>query len=185
MHPQFLSNTYLVMRTSGDALQLAPALRRELAALDPAQPISDVKSMEQRVESSISQSKLNSVMIGLFAFVALALASIGIYGVISYAVAQRTREIGIRMALGASRSDVLRLIVRQGMAPAALGVLIGIVASLGATRLLEKLLYGVSATDPLVFVSVCALLTVIALGACLVPARRASRVDPNVALRND
>ena len=108
-----------------------------------------------------------------------------LYGVISYAVAQRTREIGIRMALGASRSDVLRLIVRQGMAPAALGVLIGIVASLGATRLLEKLLYGVSATDPLVFVSVCALLTVIALGACLVPARRASRVDPNVALRND
>jgi predicted permease len=179
------SNTYVVMRTSGDALQLAPALRRELAALDPAQPISDVKSMEQRVASSISQSKLNSVLIGLFAFVALALASIGIYGVISYAVAQRTREIGIRMALGASRSDVLRLIVRQGMTPATLGVLVGIVASLGATRVLEKLLYGVSATDPVVFVSVCALLTMVALGACLVPARRASRVDPNVALRND
>jgi putative ABC transport system permease protein len=179
------SNAYVVIRTSGDATLLAPALRRELAALDPAQPLSDVKSMEQRVASSIAQSKLNSVLTGLFAMVALALASIGIYGVISYAVAQRTREIGIRMALGATRSDVLKLIVRQGMTPAALGVLIGVVASLAVTRLMGKLLYGVSATDPVVFGAVCALLSVVAFGACVAPARRASRVDPNVALRND
>ena len=178
-------NTYVVLRTTGDPLLLAPAVRRELAALDPAQPISDVRSMEQRVASSISQSKLNSILIGLFAAVALALASIGIYGVISYAVAQRTREIGIRVALGATTSDVLKLIVRQGMTPAALGVLLGVVASLGATRLMGSLLYEVSATDPLVFGSVCALLMLVALGACLAPARRASRVDPNVALRND
>ena len=179
------SNTYVVVRTAGEATLLAPALRRELAALDPAQPLSDVKSMEQRVASSIEQSKLNSVLTGLFAVVALALASIGIYGVISYAVAQRTREIGIRMALGATRSDVLKLIVRQGMTPAALGVLIGVVASLAVTRLMGKLLYGVSATDPVVFGAVCALLSIVAFGACVAPARRASRVDPNVALRND
>jgi putative ABC transport system permease protein len=178
-------SSYVVVRTSGDAEQLAPVLRRELAALDPAQPISDVKTMEQRVASSISQSKLNTVLIGLFAGVALALASIGIYGVISYAVAQRTREIGIRMALGATTTDVLGLVVRQGMTPALLGVLVGVAAALGATRLMGSLLYGVSATDPIVFAAVCAVLTVVALAACLVPARRASLVDPNVALRND
>jgi putative ABC transport system permease protein len=179
------ASSYLVVRSSGDALAIAPAVRRELAALDPAQPISDVKSMEQRVASSISQSKLNSVLIALFAGVALTLASIGIYGVISYAVAQRTREIGIRMALGATTADVLSLVVRQGMTPALLGVLIGIGAALGVTRLMGSLLYDVSATDPLVFAVVCLLLMVVALAACLAPARRASLVDPNVALRND
>ena len=179
------ASSYVVIRTSGDAQLLAPALRRELAALDPAQPISDVKTMEQRIASSISQSKLNSVLIALFAAVALALASIGIYGVISYAVAQRTREIGIRMALGATTGDVLGLVVRQGMTPALLGVLVGVVAALGVTRLMGSLLYGVSATDPLVFGAVCVVLLVVALAACLVPARRASLVDPNVALRND
>jgi putative ABC transport system permease protein len=178
-------SSYLVARTSGDALQLAPALRRELAALDPAQPISDVKSMEQRVASSISQSKLNSVLIALFAAVALALASIGIYGVIAYAVAQRTREIGIRIALGATAASVLHLVVRQGMTPALLGVVVGVGAAFGATRLMGSLLYGVSATDPVVFGVVCLLLMLVALAACLVPARRASLVDPNVALRND
>ncbi len=179
------ASSYVVIRTGGDAQLLAPTLRRELAALDPAQPISDVKTMEQRVASSISQSKLNSVLIALFAAVALALASIGIYGVISYAVAQRTREIGIRMALGATTRDVLGLVVRQGMTPALLGVLVGVVAALGVTRLMGSLLYGVSATDPLVFGAVSVVLMLVALAACLVPARRASLVDPNVALRND
>jgi putative ABC transport system permease protein len=174
-----------VARTAGDPLALAPTLRRELATLDPAQPIANVASMEQRASTSVAQTKLNSVIITLFACVALVLASVGIYAVISYAVAQRTREIGIRMALGAARTDVLRLIVRDGMAPAIIGVVIGALGALGVTRLMRSLLYGVSATDPLVFGVVASMLVAVALGACYVPARRAARVDPNVALRND
>ena len=176
---------YVVARTAGDPLALAPTLRRELATLDPAQPIANVASMEQRASTSVAQTKLNSVIITLFACVALVLASVGIYAVISYAVAQRTREIGIRMALGAARTDVLRLIVRDGMAPAIIGVVIGALGALGLTRLMRSLLYGVSATDPLVFGVVASMLVAVALGACYVPARRAARVDPNVALRND
>jgi putative ABC transport system permease protein len=176
---------YVVLRTSGDPLAFTPALRRELAALDPTQPISSIMSMEERAASSVAQSKLNSTIIALFACVALVLAAVGIYAVISYAVSQRTREIGIRMALGAARGDVLRLVVRDGMAPAIIGAVLGIVGAIGATRLMQSLLYGVSATDPIVFATVLGGLVLIALGACYVPARRASRVDPNVALRND
>jgi putative ABC transport system permease protein len=113
------------------------------------------------------------------------LASIGIYAVISYAVAQRTREIGIRMALGAASADVLRLVVRDGMAPAMIGMVLGGVGAFGVTRLMRSLLYGVSSTDPIVFGLVATMLVLVALGACWVPARRASRVDPNVALRNE
>ena len=176
---------YIVARTTGDPLAFAPTLRRELAALDPAQPIASVMSMEERAASSVAQSKLNSAIIALFACVALALAAVGIYAVISYAVSQRTREIGIRMALGAARGDVIRLVVRDGMAPAIIGALLGVLGAVGATRLMRNLLYGVSARDPIVFGTVLGGLVVIALGACYVPARRASRVDPNVALRTD
>ena len=176
---------YVVARTAGDPLALAPILRRELAALDPAQPISSVSSMDERAASSVAQFKLNSVIVTLFACVALVLASVGIFAVISYAVAQRTREIGIRMALGAARTDVLRLIVRDGMTPAVIGVGIGAIGAFGATRLMRSLLYGVSATDPIVFGLVATMLVGVAVGACYVPARRAARVDPNVALRND
>jgi putative ABC transport system permease protein len=176
---------YVVARTTGDPLAFAPVLRRELAALDPAQPISNVSSMDERAASSVAQFKLNSVIVTLFAIVALVLASVGIFAVISYAVAQRTREIGIRMALGAARTDVLRLIVRDGMMPAVIGVAIGAAGAFGVTRLMRSLLYGVSATDPAVFGLVATMLVLVAVGACYVPARRASRVDPNVALRND
>ncbi|HUQ79910.1 MAG TPA: ABC transporter permease, partial [Gemmatimonadaceae bacterium] len=176
---------YVVTRTSGDPLAFAPVLRRELAALDPAQPISDVSSMDQRAAASVAQFKLNSIIVTLFATVALVLASVGIFAVISYAVAQRTREIGIRMALGAARMDVLRLIVRDGMTPAVIGVVLGAAGAFGATRLMRSLLYGVSATDPLVFGLVATMLVLVAMAACYVPARRAARVDPNVALRND
>jgi len=176
---------YVVARTAGDPLAFAPVLRRELAALDPAQPISNVSSMEDRAASSVAQFKLNSVIVTLFAIVALVLASVGIFAVISYAVAQRTREIGIRMALGAARTDVLRLIVRDGMMPAVIGVAIGAAGAFGVTRLMRSLLYGVSTTDPVVFGLVATMLVMVAVGACYVPARRASRVDPNVALRND
>jgi putative ABC transport system permease protein len=176
---------YVVARTSGDPLAFAPVLRRELAALDPAQPISDVSSMDQRAATSVAQFKLNSIIVTLFASVALVLASVGIFAVISYAVAQRTREIGIRMALGAARMDVLRLIVRDGMTPAVVGVVLGAAGAFGATRVMRSLLYGVSATDPLVFGLVATMLVLVAVAACYVPARRAARVDPNVALRND
>jgi putative ABC transport system permease protein len=176
---------YVVARTTGDPLALAPVLRRELAALDPAQPISNVLSMEQRAATSVAQSRLNSVLITLFACVALVLAAIGIYAVISYTVAQRTREIGIRMALGAADADVLRLVVRDGMFPATLGVSLGVLGALALTRVMRSLLYGVSATDPIVFGLVVVLLVAVALGACYLPARRAARVDPNVALRTE
>src|SRR5215204_2074834 len=176
---------YVVARTTGDPLALAPVLRRELTTLDPAQPISDVASMDERAASSVAQFKLNSVIVTLFATVALVLASVGIFAVISYAVAQRTREIGIRMALGAARTDVLRLIVRDGMSPAVIGVVIGTAGAFGVTRLMRSLLFGVSATDPMVFGAVATMLVMVAIGACYLPARRASRVDPNVALRND
>ena len=176
---------YVVARTAGDPLALSATLRREVAALDPTLPVANVMSMDQRAASSVAQYKLNSVIVTLFAAVALVLASIGIYAVISYAVAQRTREIGIRMALGAAQSHVLRLVVRDGMAPALIGVAVGGAGALGITRLMRSLLYGVSATDPVVFVSVATMLAVVAFAACLLPARRAARVDPNVALRND
>jgi putative ABC transport system permease protein len=176
---------YVVARTNGDPASLTPALRREVAALDATLPLSNILSMEQRAAESVAQFKLNSVIVTLFAVVALVLASVGIYAVIAYAVAQRTREIGIRMALGAARADVLRLIVRDGMSPTVLGVVIGALGALGVTRLMRSLLYGVSATDPIVFSVVAAMLVIVALGACWVPARRAARVDPNVALRDE
>ena len=176
---------YIVARTAGDPLGAVAPLRREINRLDSTLPISSIQSMGQRAASSVAQFKLNSIIVTLFACLALALASVGIYAVISYAVAQRTREIGIRMALGAARTDVLRLIVRDGMAPAVIGVAIGALGGLAVTRLMRSLLYGVSATDPIVFSLVAAMLVVIALGACWVPARRASRVDPNVALRDE
>jgi len=176
---------YVVARTTGDPLALTGALRREVVALDPTLPIAGIQSMDQRAATSVAQFKLNSIIVTLFAGVALVLASIGIYAVISYAVAQRTREIGIRMALGAATGDVLRLVVRDGMAPAVIGVTLGAVGAFGLTRLMRSLLYGVSATDPVVFGLVAGVLVLVALGACWVPARRASRVDPNVALRNE
>jgi ABC-type antimicrobial peptide transport system permease subunit len=123
------------------------------------------------------------ILLGVFAALALGLASLGIYGVISYLVGQRTQEIGVRLALGAKRVDVLRLILGEGMRMAALGLAAGLLASLGLTRLMAGLLFGVSATDPLTFVSVAALLAIVALAACYIPARRAMRVDPIVALR--
>jgi len=176
---------YVVARTTGDPLALTGSVRREVVALDPTLPISGIQSMDQRAASSVAQFKLNSIIVTLFAGVALLLASIGIYAVISYAVAQRTREIGIRMALGAATGDVLRLVVRDGMAPAVIGVTLGTIGAFGITRLMRSLLYGVSATDPVVFGLVATVLVLVALGACWVPARRASRVDPNVALRNE
>ncbi|HEY0970925.1 MAG TPA: ABC transporter permease [Gemmatimonadales bacterium] len=174
---------FVSMRTAGDPDAVAGAARRALRALDPELPLTDLMTMEQRVSADLARPRVSVALLGVFAGIALLLAAIGIYGVISYAVAQRTREIGIRMALGASTADVRRLVVRQGMAPALIGIAVGVVGALAVTRVMSSLLYGVSATDPVTFVGVPVVLAVIALAAAYVPARRATLVEPVNALR--
>jgi putative ABC transport system permease protein len=139
--------------------------------------------MEEVRSISLASERMNLLLFGLFAVLALALATIGIYGVLAYSVAQRTREIGIRLALGAHHNDVLRLVVSQGLRLAALGILLGLSGALTLTRLMAGMIYGVSATDPVTFLSVAILLGLVAAAACYIPARRAMRVDPMVALR--
>ncbi|HEU4631081.1 MAG TPA: ABC transporter permease [Gemmatimonadaceae bacterium] len=176
---------YVVARTTGDPMGIAPAAREALEAVDPELPLTSLMMMEERIGENLLRPRVNTLLLAVFAGIALALAAIGIYGVISYAVAQRTREIGIRMALGATAGDVRRLVVRQGMTPALLGVALGAVGALAATRLMASLLYGVTATDPLTFGLVALFLGGIALLASYVPARRATRLEPVTALREE
>lgn len=176
---------FLTVRTSGDPMSLVGSLRQEVKALDPDLPVSDVLTMAQRFGRAAAKPRVNVLLLGGFAVVALLLAGIGIYGVISQMVVQRTREIGIRMALGAKAEDVLRLMIRQGMAPALVGIGVGLVAAWGSSRLLASLLYGVSATDPLSFCFVPVFLAGVALFAAWLPARRATRVDPTETLRQE
>ena len=173
----------VTIKTSGDPMALASAAREQVFAIDPDQPIANLNSMSKLRADSIAPERLNLMLFTCFAVVALVLASVGIYGVMSYAVTQRTHEIGIRMALGAKPSNVLGMVVRQGMVLTAAGLALGIGGALGATRLMASLLFGVSATDPLTFVAIPLLLAGVALGACFVPARRATKVDPMIALR--
>jgi putative ABC transport system permease protein len=174
---------YLAIKTSIDPPSLTSAVRSEVLSLDPAEPIYDVKTMDQRASTSLAQRQLNMFLFALFSGIALILAAVGIYGVMSYSVTQRTHEIGIRMALGARQHDVLGLVVRQGMTLALTGVVVGLGAAIGLTRLMSSLLFGVSATDPLTFAVISVILTGVALAACFVPARRAAKVDPMEALR--
>jgi predicted permease len=176
---------FLTIRTAGEPMSLVGSLRREVTALDPDLPVSDVLTMEQRFGRAVAKPRVNVLLLGGFAVVALLLAGIGIYGVISQMVAQRTREIGIRMALGAKPGDVLRLMIRQGMTPALVGIALGLVAAFAGSSLLASLLYGVSAKDPLSFLIVPVFLTGVALFAAWLPARRATRVDPTEALRQE
>jgi predicted permease len=173
----------LVVRSSGDRAQLTAGVRRAIESVDPDQPMTDVKTMEEYLAVAFSQRRLNMSLLAFFAVVAALLAAIGIYGVMGYAVTQRSHEIGIRMALGAEPGDVLRMIVGDGMKLALLGLVIGITASLPLMKYLESQLYGVKARDPLTFVGVAAGLALVALAACYFPARRATKVDPLVALR--
>jgi len=182
-HP--LAFMTLVARTDGAPLSFVAAVRSQVQAIDKDQPISNVRTMEERLASTVSQRRFNLILLAIFACLALSLAAIGIYGVMSYLVAQRTHEIGVRMALGAQTGDVLRLVIRQGMALTLAGVLIGLITAFGLTRMLRNLLFDLSATDPLTFVGVAALLALVALLACYIPARRATKVDPLVALRCD
>jgi predicted permease len=175
------SSTFVV-RTAADPLAVLPSVRSAVLEAGNDQPVYGVRTMDHIVSDSIADRRFSMLLLGIFAALALLLAAVGIYGVISYTVAQRTREIGIRMALGAGQSDVLKVVVAQGMLPVAVGLAIGLAASFGLTRLMSGMLYGVSAADPLTFFGVALLLAAVALLATLVPARRATRVAPLMAL---
>ncbi len=173
----------LLVRTSTDPLSLATAAQNEIKAIDPNQPVAEIKTMEEIVSESIAGPRFNMLLLAIFAGVALVLASVGIYGVMSYTVTQRTHEIGLRMALGAQAGDILKLVVGQGMILASAGVIIGLIAALLMTSVLSGLLFAVTATDPLTFAGISLLLIAVALLACYIPARRAIKIDPGVALR--
>jgi len=176
----------LVIRsTMEDASLLTPAARAEVKAFNPRQIIWRAQTLEQMLSTSVAPRKFNMMLLGIFAGVALVLAAVGLYGVMSYSVSWRTQEIGIRMALGAKRADVLRMVVRQGMTMTLIGLALGLVGVIALSRVMAGLLYGVSPTDPFTFAGVSMVLLVVALLACLIPARRATRVDPIVALRSE
>ena len=175
---------WLLIRTTGpDPLSVRDDVQRAIWSLDKSLPASKAETVEQMHEQQLTEPRLYTLLLGLFAGVALLLAAVGIYGVMAYSVTQRTREIGIRMALGAQRRDVLRLVIGQGMGLAFAGVVLGLIAALGATRLLTKLLFGVRATDPLTFLAIVLVLVGVTFVACYIPARRATKIDPLVALR--
>ncbi|MCI0485011.1 MAG: ABC transporter permease [Blastocatellia bacterium] len=176
-------NMALVVRSSGDPKLLADAVRREISAVDKNLPVANVRTMEQYLQGSIAQERFSMTLLVIFAIAAMAMSVTGIYGVIAYSVTQRTREIGIRLALGAQTSDVLKMVVRQGMAMAAIGIGIGFVVALVLTRIMEGLLFEVTATNPATFAAVSTLLLWVSLAASYTPARRATKVDPIVALR--
>jgi len=177
--------TCWVVRTSGDPMSYASLVQREILAVDPEQPVSSVRSLAQLMSESLGRRQFNTLLLMVFAGLAVLLAVVGVYGVMSYSVAQRTHEIGVRMALGAARGDTLRLILGQGMKLAAIGVVVGVLGAFGLTRFMLTLLFEIGATDPMTFAAGAFVLLVAAAVACLVPALRATRVDPLIALRAD
>ena len=162
---------------------MTAAVRRQVQALDPNQPVYNVSTMEQTLDQSLVTERLSMTLLAFLASLALILAAVGIYGVMSYTVTQRSHEIGIRMAIGAQPRDVFKMVIGRGMMLALIGVAFGLVGAFGLTRLMATMLYGVEPTDPATFVSIGVLLTGVALVACYVPGRRATKVDPLVALR--
>jgi putative ABC transport system permease protein len=173
----------LIMRTAIDPLSLATPVRNAIWAVDKDQTVANIDSMEHIVAGAVARQRFSMLLLAIFAGVALVLAAVGIYGVMSYSVAQQTREIGIRMALGAQRSDVLKMTVKQGLRLVAFGLAIGLVAAFILTRVMASLLFGISATDPLTFISISLVLLAVAILASYIPALRATRVDPMIALR--
>jgi putative ABC transport system permease protein len=185
-HPELTySFMTLAIRTNGagDPADLTPAVRREISAIDPDQPVSDVRTMSQVMADTVGRARFSTLLFGLFAGLATLLAAVGIFGVMNYSVTLRTREIGLRMALGAQPSRVLVLVLRQGLLLTLVGVGVGLAGALALTRVMSSLLFGVNATDPATFAAIVPLLTIVSLVACYIPARRATRIDPLVALR--
>lgn len=180
-----LGGATMVVRTSGSPTAMVPAVRGVIQEIDRDLPIARIRTMEQMIGTSMNQRKLSTILLGTFAGIALLLSTIGIYGVMSYTVSQRTRELGIRMALGASREGVLGMVLRQGMTIAVIGLVIGLAGAFALTRVIASQLYDVKPTDPVTFVSVTLTLALVALLASLLPAMRATRVDPMVALREE
>jgi putative ABC transport system permease protein len=181
--PRYVRRVNLLVRTTVEPLSLAGSVRNQIAALDKEQAVFNVRSMEQALAQSVAARRFSMILLAVFALVALTLAAVGIYGVISYSVAQRTREVGIRMALGARTIDVLNLVVRDGLKLVFVGIVVGLAGALLLTRLMTALLFGVTATDAVTYVTVALGLIIVALIACCIPARRATKVDPLVALR--
>jgi putative ABC transport system permease protein len=179
----FIGEMTIVVRTGTDPNALVPAMRSLVSSMDKDLPLREIKTLEQYVSGSISAPRFEAVLLGTFAVLALVLTIIGLYGVISYSVAQRTREIGIRIALGAQRESISHLVMREGALLTLIGVGAGLIASLFTVHLVRGLLYGIGTTDPATFIAVPVLLLGVALLACYVPARRAMSVDPIVALR--
>ena len=175
----------VVIRTTTDPIPMAASLRKEVWAIDKDQPVTTIKTMDEAVSESIARERFNMQLLTIFAVVALILATVGIYGVMSYYVVQRTHEIGILLALGAQPSYVRKLVVKQGMFRALIGVGIGLVAAFLLTRVAASLLFSVSPTDPVTFLGVSLILSFVALLACYIPARRAAGVDPLTALRHE
>jgi putative ABC transport system permease protein len=173
----------LVVRTTSDPMSVVPAIRSQILSVDKDQPVSDIMTMDQRVAKSVAAKRFVMFLLGTFSILALGLAAVGIYGVMAYLVTQRTQEIGVRMALGAQKRDVLRLVVMKGMTLAIIGAAIGVVASLALTRVMRSLLFEVTPTDWLTFIIASTVLLIVALVACYIPARRATKLDPLIALR--
>src|SRR5690242_16960599 len=181
--PQLVWGTELVIRTPGNARALVPAITKVLASMDSEAPLYNVRTMEDCLALDLGRARFQAVLLGIFAAAALLLTAIGLYGVIAYSVTQRTHEIGVRMALGASRSKVLAMMLSRGLQLTLLGIGIGVVGALALARVIAALLYEIPPREPLTYVTVCVVLGAVALVASYVPALRAARTDPMVALR--
>jgi putative ABC transport system permease protein len=180
---EYIGGVTLLVRAVGDPANLAPAVRREIRRLNNDVPVFAVRTMSEQIGEALATDRMIAALLGVFGGIALVLAVVGVYGVVSYAVTQRVREIGVRMALGARGADVLKLVIGRGMKLVMTGVAFGLAMSFALTQLTASLLFEVSASDPVTFTGIAALLTTAALLACWVPARRATKVDPMVALR--
>jgi ABC-type antimicrobial peptide transport system permease subunit len=173
----------LVLRTSGDPMSLSGAVRQAIWSIDRSQPVSDVQTLDDLLDHEVAQRRVQATLLGALAALALVLACVGIYGVLSYLVTRRTQEIGVRLALGADSWDILRSVARRGMALTGAGIVLGTVGALALSRLISGMLYGVSANDPVVYGGASLIFALVALAACLIPARRAAKIDPIAALR--
>jgi len=176
---------FIVIRMNADPKVVAPAFRSTVRSMDANLPVSDIRTMNELLSKSVAQPRFRTLILGVFAAVALLLAVVGIFGVMSYLVGRRTRELGLRMALGATHQNVLRMILREGLSVVLIGIGLGLVEALLLARWIKSLLFGIAPADPVTFLSVGILLTLVALAACYIPARRAVRVDPMVALRHE